>query len=124
MPDPAEDIPADRPLRWSDRHLEFGTFGFGVTGASRVGTMVEPADQLHRAIEGVKATIAMVADIHHATAGRTIAVEDVEFPESEIGIRGPFVRHPADLHVRVDPSIARTTGYMRKTGRSSSMSGR
>ena len=63
--------------------------------------MVELADQLHRAFEGMKAAIAVVADVHHASTGRTIAVKDVEFPESEIGIRRPLVRHPADLHVLV-----------------------
>ena len=70
-------------------------------GQAGIGAVVELADQLHRAVEGMEAAIAVIADVHHASADRTVAVEDVEFPESEIGIRGPVVRHPADLHVLV-----------------------
>ena len=100
-PDPAEDVPADRPARWCDRGFLFGALGLGVPGAVTIGAMVELADQLHRTFQRMKATIAMVADMHHPPAGWTITIEDVEFPESEIGIRRPFVRHPADLHVLV-----------------------
>ena len=63
--------------------------------------MVKLADQLQRAFQRMKATVAMVTDVHHPPAGRTITIEDVEFPESEIGIPGPLVGHPADLHVLV-----------------------
>jgi hypothetical protein len=51
--------------------------------------MVELADQLHRAVECMEAAIAVIADVHHATAGRTGPLNDVEFPEGEIGIRRP-----------------------------------
>ncbi len=60
--------------------------------------MVELADQLHRTLERMEATVAMVTDVHHPSAGRTITIEDVEFPRSEIRILGPSVWHPADLH--------------------------
>ena len=101
MPDPAEDVPADRPARWCDRGFLFGTLGLGVSGAVTIGAMVELADQLHRAFQCMKATVAMVTDVHHPPAGRTITIEDVEFPQSEIGIPRPLVGHPADLHVLV-----------------------
>jgi hypothetical protein len=39
----------------------------------------------------MEVAVAVVADIHHSPAGRTRAVEDVEFPEGEIGIRRPVV---------------------------------
>ena len=67
-------------------------------GQSGIGAVVELADQFHRAVEGMEAAIAVVADVHHPSTGRTVAVEDVEFPEGEIGIRRPVVSHPADLH--------------------------
>ena len=87
--------------------------------------MVEFADQLHRPFERMNAAIPMIADVHHPPTDRTSAVEDVEFPQSEIGIHGPLVRHPADLHVLVRSvdceSVAR--GYAKKPSVSSSLSG-
>ena len=79
-----------------------GALGLGVPGTGGIGTVVELADQLHRAVEGMEAAIAVIADVHHPPAGRTVAVEDVEFPEGEIGIRRPVVRHGADLRVGGD----------------------
>ena len=101
MSNPAEDVPANRPARWGDGSFEFGTLGPGVTGTETIRAMVELTDQLHRAVQCMEAAIAVIADVHHATAGRTGPVNDVEFPEGEISIRGPFERHPADLHVLV-----------------------
>src|SRR5829696_91814 len=98
MADPTQDVPADGPLGRRDGGLEFGTLGLGVTGAAGVGAVVELADQLDGALQGVDATIPVVADIHHAPTDRAVAVQDVEFPEGEVGIRGPGVRHPEDLH--------------------------
>ena len=125
MSDPAEDVPADRPAGRGDGGFEFGTLGLGVAGAVAIGAVVELADQLHRAVEGMEAAIAVIADVHHPPTDRTVPVEDVEFPESEIRIRGPLVRHPADLHVLVRSidceSAAR--GYAKKPSVSSSLSG-
>ena len=97
MTDPAEDVPADRPLGQGEGDLEFGALGLGVPGAGGIGAVVELADQLDRAVEGMEAAIAVVADVHHPSTGRTVAVEDVEFPEGEVGILRPVVSHPADL---------------------------
>ena len=72
-----------------------------MTGAGRIGAMIELADQLDRAFQRMKAAIPVVADVHHAPTGWTGAVEDVEFPEREVRIRRPSVRHPTDLHVLV-----------------------
>ena len=101
MSNPAEDVPADRPTRRGDGEFLFGTLRLGVAGAVTVGAMVELADQLHRPLECMKSAVAMIADVHHPPTGRTRTVEDIQFPQSVIGIRRPFVRHPADLHVLV-----------------------
>ena len=101
MSDPAEDVPGDRPVRRGDGDFELGALGLGVPGAAGVGAVVELADQLDRAFEGMKAAIAVIADVHHVSTDRTVAVKDVEFPGGEIGIRRPIVRHLAPLHVLV-----------------------
>ncbi len=49
MPDPAENVPANRPARWCDRGFLFGALGLGVPGAVTIGAMAELADQLHSA---------------------------------------------------------------------------
>ena len=90
MPNPAEDVPADRPARWGNRGFQFGALRLGVPGAARIGAMVELADQFHRPFECMNAAIPMIADVHHPSTDRTIAIEDVEFPQSEIRIRRPW----------------------------------
>jgi hypothetical protein len=84
-------------VRWGEGDFEFRALGLGVPGTGGIGAVVELAEQLHRAFEGMKAARAVSADVHHPTTDRAIAVEDVEFPESEIGIRRPLVSHPTDL---------------------------
>src|SRR5262249_30693001 len=123
MTNPAEDVPADRPTWWGNRQFLFGTLRLGVPGAERIGAMVEPADQLDGAFKSMQAAIPMIANVHRPTARRTGPVNDVEFPEGEIRIRRPIVRHPADLHVLVG-SIAgegTTEAYTRKPSASSSL---
>jgi hypothetical protein len=66
-------------------------------GTMGIGTMIELADQFHRAFEGVKVAIAVIADVHPAPTDRTVAIEDVKLPRREIGIRRPSVGHRADL---------------------------
>src|SRR3954469_8288599 len=97
MADPAKDVPADRPLGWGDGGFDLGALGLGVSGTVGVGAVVELADQLHGAFERVQATIAVIADGHPPTADRAVAVEDVEFEASEIGVGGPSVGHGAGL---------------------------
>src|SRR5512133_3197420 len=97
MSDPAEDVPADRPVRWGDGDFELRALGLGVTGAAGIGAVVELADQLHRSVEGMEVPLPVIADVHHPSTGRAIAVKDVEIAEGEIGIRRPLVGHPADL---------------------------
>ena len=97
MSDPAEDVPTDGHLGQGEGDLEFGALGPGVPRAGRVGAVVELADQLHRAVEGMEPAMAMVADVHPPSTDRTVAVKDVEFPESEIRIRRPMVSHPGEL---------------------------
>ena len=65
-------------------------------GQSGSGQWLSLQISSHRAVEGMEAAIAVIADVHHPPTGRAVAVEDVEFPESEIGIRGPVVRHRTD----------------------------
>jgi hypothetical protein len=42
-------------------------------------------------------TIPVIADVHHVSTDRAIAIKNVEFPHREIGIHRPMVRHRADL---------------------------
>src|SRR3712207_1234199 len=98
MTDPTEDVPADGPLGQRDGDFEFRTLRLGVTGTAGVGAVVELTDQLHRTGQGMDAAMPVVADIHPPPADRAVSVEDVEFPEGEIGIFRPGVRHAADLH--------------------------
>src|SRR3954463_12760631 len=97
MADPAEDVPADRPPGGGNGGFDLGALGLGVSGTVGVGAVVELADQFHGAFERVQAAIAVIADGHSPTADRAVAVEDVEFEASEIGVRGPSVGHGADL---------------------------
>jgi hypothetical protein len=109
MADPTEDVPPDGPLGQGDRDFELGALGLGVTGTGGVGAVVELTDQLHRPLQGMDAAIAVVADVHHAPAGRAVTVQDIEFPEGEIGILRPGVRHSADLHAVVRSRSTRQT---------------
>src|SRR3954464_207442 len=97
MADPAEDVPTDRHLRQSDGDLEFGTLGLGVPRTGAIGTVAKLADQLDGTVQGMEAAIAVIADMHHPSTDRTVAVKDVEFPEGEIRVRRPLVSHPAEL---------------------------
>ena len=97
MSNPAEDVPADRHLGQSNGDFEFGTLGLGVSWTARIGTVVELADQLHRSVQGMEAAIPMIADVHHPSADRTVAVKDVEFPQGEIRVGRPSVSHSAYL---------------------------
>ena len=88
--------------------------------------MIELADQFHRALEGVEVAIPVITDVHPAPTDRTVAIEDVELPGREIGIRRPSVGHRADLQVLMNASgrQTRTRGYARILASSSHLSGR
>ena len=101
MPNPAKDVPADRPIRWSDARFDFGALGLAVPGTTGVGTMVELTDELRRAVERMNATIPVIADVHQMPTDGATAIEDVEFPQRVISIRRPMVRHRADLRALV-----------------------
>src|SRR4051812_16014937 len=97
MSHPAEDVPTDRHLGQSEGDFELGALRPGLTRATGIGTGVELADHLDRSLQRMEAAIPVIADVHHASTDRTVTVEDVEFPQSEIGVRRPLVSHPADL---------------------------
>jgi hypothetical protein len=101
MSDPAKDVPADRPIRWGDARFEFGTLGLAMPGTTGVGTMVELTDQLRRAVERMNTTIPVIADVHQMPTDWTTAIKDIEFPQHEISIRRPMVRHRAHLRALV-----------------------
>jgi hypothetical protein len=61
--------------------------------------VVELTDEMDRTVKGEEMTVTMVADIHPETAVRAIAIEDVKFPESEVGVLRPVMRHGADPRV-------------------------
>ena len=104
VPDPAQHVPADGPFGRRDRGFKLRAAGVGAAGAGVVGAAVEFAHQLDRPFEGVDAAMAVVADMHPAPADQAVPVEDVEFPESEIGVRRPMVRHAATSCLRAVPS--------------------
>ena len=79
MSNPAKDVPADRPMRWSNARFDFGTRGLDVSGTARVGTMVELADQFHRTFECVNVARPVIANIHSTSADRAVAINNVEF---------------------------------------------
>jgi hypothetical protein len=53
--------------------------------------MVELADQVDGSVESEDVMVAMTADVHRAPADRAGSLQDIEFPEGEIGIVGPAV---------------------------------
>src|SRR3954454_4812440 len=99
MPDPAEDIPADAPTGQGDRRFKLRASGRGALGTARIGAVVELADEMDGPLEGEEVTMAMVADIHPAATVGAIALDDVKFPESEVRILGPEMRHDVDRPV-------------------------
>ena len=44
-----------------------------------------------RTVEAEDVVVAVVADVHGATAVRASLVEDIEFPESEVDVFGPAI---------------------------------
>jgi hypothetical protein len=62
MTDPAEDVPPDGHLGQGEGDLGLGALGLGVPRAGRIGAVVELADQLRRAVQGMEPTVAMIAD--------------------------------------------------------------
>ncbi len=99
MPDPAEDVPADAPTGQGDRRFDHGTLGLGMPGTAWIGAMVELADEMDRTIEGEEVAMAVVADVHFVTTVRAVAIDDVKFPEGEVGILRPEMRHDVDRPV-------------------------
>jgi hypothetical protein len=63
----------------------------------RIGAVVEPAKQLDGSVEGVEVAIAVIADVHPAAALGAVPIQHVKFPGREVGIRGPLMRHDAQL---------------------------
>jgi hypothetical protein len=53
--------------------------------------MVELADQVDGSVESEDVMVTMIGDVHRAPADRIGSIQDIEFPESEIGIVGPAV---------------------------------
>src|ERR1044072_3545596 len=97
MTDPTEDVPPDGPPGQRARDSQFRALGLGMPRAAGLGAVVELADQLDRTLQGMDAAVPVVADIHPAATGRALPVQDIEFPESEVRILRPRVRHPPNL---------------------------
>jgi hypothetical protein len=116
MADPTQDIPTDYHLGGCDRDFEFGAFCLGVTRAGGIGAVVQLADQLHRSFQRMKATAAVITDVHHPPADGAITIKDIEFPQSKIRILGPDVWHPTGLQAMLKSvdGADQTRGYTRK----------
>src|SRR5512135_3742506 len=95
MTDPTEDIPADSPFGECNGDLKLGALDPGVSGAVGIGAVVESAEQLDRPLKGMEAPVSVVTDVHHPSAARALAFDDVELPQGEVGILGPSVGHRA-----------------------------
>jgi hypothetical protein len=65
--------------------------------------VVELADEVDGAIEREEVPMAMVADLQAVATVGADAIEDVELPESEVGILGPEMRHGASVWWRHPP---------------------
>src|SRR3954447_3366597 len=92
-----------------------------MSGAGQIRAVVEPAEQLDGPLEGMEAAVAVVTDMHHPSADRAIAIQDVEFPEGEVGLLRPVVGHRGAL-LGAPRSIdwaGQPRGYMRKSRDSS-----
>jgi hypothetical protein len=97
MTDPAEDVPADGPMRESDHAFLFRTLGFGMSRTVAIGAVIELANQLDWPVERIKTSLAMVTDMHHVAAEGTITLDDIELPGSELNVLGPGESHGAAL---------------------------
>jgi len=71
-----------------DGDFLFGALGLGMSRTGRIGTAIELAGQLHRTVQHMEPTVAVIADVHQPSTDRAVAVEDVEFPQGEIRISG------------------------------------
>ena len=104
MPDPTKDVPGDAPTGQSDGRFALGALGLGMPRAARVGTRIQPGDEMDGAVESEEVTMSMIADIHQVPADGAVAVDDIEFQESEIRVLGPVMGHGVDFRV-VEDSI-------------------
>src|SRR6478609_5872023 len=102
MPDPTKDVPGDAPTGQSDGRFNLGALGLGMPRAARVGTVIEPGDEMDGAVESEEVTMSMIADIHQVPADGAVPVDDIEFQESEIGVLGPVMWHGVDFRVVED----------------------
>jgi hypothetical protein len=68
--------------------------------------VIELADKMDGAVESEEVTMAMVADIRLVTTVGAVTIEDVQLPESEVGILRPDMRHDADLRVVRTASVS------------------
>ena len=74
-----------------------------MAGTVGIGTVVELANQFHRPLKSMEVAVAVITDMHHAPTKRAVAIEDIEFPQNEIRILGPGVRHPDTSLLLQDP---------------------
>jgi hypothetical protein len=93
MADPAEDVPSEDPIGPGDSGLGLGADGPVMAGAARVGAMVELADQMGGAVEAEDVMMAVVADIHGASADGAGPVDDIKLPGGEVRVLGPGIGH-------------------------------
>ena len=93
MADPTEDVPSEGPVGHGDGGLGLGADGLVMARAARVGAMIELADQMGGAVEAEDVMMAMVADVHGATADRASPVGDIKLPGGEFGLFGPAIGH-------------------------------
>jgi len=80
-------------MRQGDGGLDLGADRLVMSRAGGIGAMIELADEMDGTFEVEDAMVAMIADVHGASADRAGAVQDIEFPEGEVGVYRPAVGH-------------------------------
>src|SRR4029077_5649829 len=85
------------PSGQGDGRFDLGALGLEMSRAARVGAVVELGDEMDGAVESEEVTMSMIADGHQVPADGAVAVDDIEFQESEIRVLGPVMWHGVDL---------------------------
>ncbi len=78
--------------------------------------MVQLADQLHWSRQRMKASSAVIADMHHPPANRATTITNIEFPQGKVRVFAPDVWHPAGLQAKLKSieGVDQTRTYTRK----------
>src|SRR5450631_3761684 len=112
MADPAEDIPADKPVRQSDGCFGERTERLGATCTAGIGTMHQFTDDFGWPVQGEDGMTTMIADRHAPLANWATAILDIQIQAGKIR-----VFRPAETHGKALLGISPVEGYFNIHGR-------